>query len=72
MENVLQILIENGYEILLGVGIVATTICGKHKTAEQLRKIREKSIRKKERLLEKRVKQGKKLAQEIDKLKKEE
>lgn len=68
----MNLIFDNIYEILLGAGIVLSTIFNRPKTAEKLKKIRQKSLERKEKKLSKVINEGKKLASEIDELKKEE
>lgn len=71
MEEIIMLLVEHIYEILMGIAMVIVTLANKPKSAEKLRKIKEKNLAK---LKARRAKEVEKIAKEtaeIDKLEKE-
>lgn len=71
MEEIIMLLVEHIYEILMGIAMVIVTLCNKPKSAEKIAKIKQKNLKK---LKAKRAKKVEKIAKEtaeIDKLEKE-
>lgn len=71
MEELMLLLVEHIYEILMGTAMVIVTLTNKPKSAEKLAKIKQKNLAK---LKAKRAKEVEKIAKEtaeIDKLEKE-
>lgn len=71
MEEIIMLLVEHVYEILMGIAMVIVTLANKPKSAEKLAKIKQKNLAK---LKARRAKEVEKIAKEtaeIDKLEKE-
>ena len=69
MEEVIAYLLANIWSIILGICVIVANLLGKTKTAEQLEKIFQKQLNKKEKKLKKTVKKAEKLSKEIDEIK---